>query len=179
MGNSLPQPFVEDMDGPPMKDFSEHGYSESIKLSIDTLKEWYAFSEHKNIDFDAIQEKVGEIAKQAEDKHTEAEKVAAAAAGDQAKLAHAETLRNESLELFYNACVTLVASFPDGHVGLDDVNEEQAATLESVVKKACGGGFGFAFELTDDEDAVVTAVASSTEGIKVGDKVLGSCKNQV
>merc|ERR1711990_1020315 len=99
-----------------------------MQAAVRHLKDWYAFGEHKAIDWDAVEARVVGMAKTA-----------------------SETDDNE---LFAEACMTLVSMLPDGHVMMSFGDfQQQLDTVISARDKALGGGFGFAINEDADGNA--------------------------
>jgi len=124
----------------PCLDFRNEDMVTSFKSAVNALKSYYAFTEHKGINWDRVEKAILPKVTEASDQ--------------------------QSVSLYMEAILKMFTYIPDGQLSLlPFCNEEEYANL---TKAHTGGSFGFAVEETDDGKFVVTYVNPSSWVSKVG-----------
>ena len=135
-------------EGTALDDFSGMGYAEAFDAMVDKMSKEYAFTEYKNIDWDALSAEFRPLFEQAE--------------------------RQRDPDAYLLALREFLWQIPDGHVGAT-VEGSPITFLTPDFREAINGGVGISIREADDGSAFVTFLLAGSPadeaGIEVGAEI--------
>lgn len=127
---------------PHLSNFTQDNYVQCFEGIVEQMESDYILSEWKEIDYQALKDKIMPIVEEAEENDDEA--------------------------LFCMALLTYQYYFYDGHVMLEAINEKGIQNLAEAKRRLAGNDYGFSMVRLDDGTTIAILVDENSEAYKNG-----------